>query len=208
LATSAEVVSRVESQTGPLKGKVEVKAIPVEESPVVQIVAEGKDARLVEKAAAAYAQALSDYVREYQDVHKVQPEVRVVLRPVGSSGPAAEMQSRAVEVAAIMFLLPLLAAVATALVLDNFQRSAAEANLAEVAALAPSSTVSATPAAATPAVSATSAAPAAPTSPAATPSVDAGVSPQLAHNPLADARPPAVDLPPNPQPAAPPQGAS
>jgi len=140
MAMSSEVVNRVEEEIGPLKGKVEVKAEPVEDSPVVQIVAEGRDPVLVVKAARTYARALSDYVTEYQDTNGILADVRVVLRPVGATGAPVEIQSRAIEIAAVMFLLPVFITVASVLALDNMQRSAAASKAADPSPQAPSTT--------------------------------------------------------------------
>jgi len=126
MAMSSEVVGRVEDELGPLKDKVEIKAEPIEDSPVVQIVAEGRDPVLVVKAARAYARALSDYVTEYQDTNGILADVRVVLRPVGATGAPVEIQSRAIEIAAVMFLFPVLITVGSVLAFDNMQRSAAQ----------------------------------------------------------------------------------
>ncbi len=132
LAGSQEVVRRVEKTTGSLKDKVTITAIPVQDSPLVQIVVEGKDQDLVAKTATALGAAVSDYVREQQAANDVASTDRLVLQPLGSPSPPVEVQSRALETAAILFLLPLLASVSLALILDNFQRSAVAAEAVPV----------------------------------------------------------------------------
>ena len=126
LAGSQEVVRRVEKITGSLRDKVTITAIPVEASPLVQIVVEGKDSDLVAKTATALGQSVSEYVQEQQTASNVAAIDRLVLQPLGSPSPPVEVQSRAVETAAILFLLPILASITLALILDNLKRSEIE----------------------------------------------------------------------------------
>jgi capsular polysaccharide biosynthesis protein len=123
LATSNEVLGRVEKITGPLRERVVVRALPVEDSPLVQITVEGQDRELVAKAAEAFAQAVCDSVSQRQDDNKIPAEQRLVLRPLGSSSPPVEVRSRAIEVAAILLLLPIAAAIGVAFAVENVQRS-------------------------------------------------------------------------------------
>ncbi len=108
LATTPDVLERVERTTGPLKDRVLITVEPVQYSPVVAYSVEGKDRALVAQVATELPKALSEYVSEYQDTGDVGSDVRLILRPLGSSGPPIEVQSRAIEIAALLFLLPVL----------------------------------------------------------------------------------------------------
>ncbi|MGV8083342.1 MAG: hypothetical protein AB2L09_06905 [Coriobacteriia bacterium] len=122
LATSKEVKDRVESKLGSLKKKVTVEAEPVEESPLVQIVVEGRDRDLVERVATEYANELVAYVQASQVANEVPVSARYDLRALGTSGEPTETQSRSVEIALILFLLPIIIVIGIALVLENMMK--------------------------------------------------------------------------------------
>jgi capsular polysaccharide biosynthesis protein len=135
LATTQNVLARVEQMTGgPLANRVKITAEAVQDSPIVTVSVEGDDPALVARVAASIPQAFSDYVSKYQTANGVAGDVRLVLRPLGSYGPPTKVQSRTVEIAAVLFLLPLLTAAGLAILIDNAQHADTVVPLAVVAA--------------------------------------------------------------------------
>ena len=123
LVTSQDVLERVKKKIGPIPEKDKVSAVEVPDSPLFQVVVEGNDSQRVAREAVAYAQAVTDYVLERQESSDVLASSRLVLSPLGTAAPPLEVQSRDIEIAAILLLLPILTAGGVAFVLENLSNS-------------------------------------------------------------------------------------
>ncbi len=137
LVTSQDVLNRVVEKIGPIPVKDKVLAVEVEDSPLFQVVVEGSDSKRVSREAVAFAEAVSEYVLERQQSSDILASSRLVLSPLGSAAPPVEVQSRDVEIAAILLLLPILTAGGVAFVLENLSNSAGAVTETKSAATAP-----------------------------------------------------------------------
>ena len=76
-------------------------AVEVEDSPLFQVVVEGNDPKRVSREAMAFAKAVSEYVVDRQESSGVL-EGSAGAQPAWQSAPPVEVQSRDVEIAAIL----------------------------------------------------------------------------------------------------------
>lgn len=125
LVTSQDVLERVIKEIGPIPKEDKVTAVEVEDSPLFQVVVEGNDPKRVSIEAMAFAKAVTAYVVDRQEASGVTEGSRLVLSPLGNAAPPVEVQSRDVEIAAILLLLPIMTAGGIAFVLENLANSAA-----------------------------------------------------------------------------------
>ncbi len=133
LVTSQDVLERVTKEIGPIPKEDKVTAVEVEDSPLFQVIVEGNDPKRVSIEAMAFAKAVTDYVVDRQESSGVLEGSRLVLSPLGNSAPPVEVQSRDVEIAAILLMLPIMTAGGIAFVLENLSNSSANSSTPSVA---------------------------------------------------------------------------
>jgi hypothetical protein len=123
MATDDTVMRALESQYGrPLQAKL--SAVPVENSPIVQLSVEGKDPAYITRVAATAQRAFISELEAYQRTNGIPADLRIVVRPLGPASRPELVVSREYEIVAILFLLPLAAMIGLALFIDNWSRGA------------------------------------------------------------------------------------
>jgi hypothetical protein len=123
MATDDSVMRALESKYGrPLQAKL--SAVPVENSPIVQLSVEGKDPAYITRVAATAQRAFISELEAYQRTNGIPEDLRIVVRPLGPASRPELVVSREYEIVAILFLLPVAAMIGLALFIDNWSRGA------------------------------------------------------------------------------------
>jgi capsular polysaccharide biosynthesis protein len=120
-ATDDTVMRALEKKYGkPLNAKI--AAFPVNNSPVVQLTVEGSDPNYITKVAATAQQAFIAELESYQKTNNIPEESRIVVRPLGPASEPELVVSRQYEILAVLFMLPVIAFIGLALLVDNAKR--------------------------------------------------------------------------------------
>ena len=124
MATDDTVMRALESKFGsPLRA--EIVAVPVDGSPIVQLSVEGSDPDYIAKVAAVAQEAFIAELEAYQERNKIPSGFRIAVRPLGPASAPKLLMSRQYEVLAVLFLLPVVAFVGLALLMENWSRESA-----------------------------------------------------------------------------------
>ena len=125
LVTSDVVMEKVKEELADPDLGASIKGESIKGSPVLRIVVQGNNALHIATVATTSARSLISYLREEQLSNDVPPEKRSIVRILGLPSEPIPLQSRQFEVALILFLASLSAAIALILVLENISQSKA-----------------------------------------------------------------------------------
>ncbi|MBI4733416.1 MAG: hypothetical protein HY779_01080 [Rubrobacteridae bacterium] len=119
LVVSDDMISALKKDLDNING--EIKAVPVEELPIIEITVKGSDPEAIRKVANEATSNFMSYFKNEQVRNEVPPADRISVRTIGEPSLAAVEQSRRKELAFIFFLLPIVLAGLLAFVLENFK---------------------------------------------------------------------------------------
>ena len=120
LLTSDIVMSRLKQRAGTIKGSV--AAVPIPDTPLIQVTVVGDDPQEIQKLAQTTADTFIDYITVQQEENKVSQQDRILVKIMTSASPPIPLSSRRAELAFLAFIAPLLAAIAASLALENLTR--------------------------------------------------------------------------------------
>jgi len=108
LVTSQPVLDYIQSRTGRIRETI--LAEPVVNSPVVKISVEGPDSGRVVQVASAAGEGLRSYIKKYVRENSIPTSESATVRILGAPSRPEQLSSRGIEIAAIVFLAPLIIA--------------------------------------------------------------------------------------------------
>jgi hypothetical protein len=120
LATSDAVKREVVRSIGRFKEVVAAGA--VENSPIFQVVVEGNDPERVAEVAKTYTSEIIKYITQQQNTNNIPNASRLKVRALGRPSTPKKTASRDVEIAALLFLGPILLAALLSLSLESLSR--------------------------------------------------------------------------------------
>ena len=121
MLTSDMIALAAEKEVGPLRAATEAKNI--EQAPIVEMTLSGDDPQRLREEGTALITALSNYLVEQQDIHKIPADDRIGVTMLSNSDAPAMQQSRDWEMRLIALLVPLMGAASAGLLLDRARSS-------------------------------------------------------------------------------------
>jgi hypothetical protein len=119
LVVSDELTANLTQDIKSMDG--EIKAIPVEGLPIIEVTVKGNDPEEIRNVASKATVNFINYFKNEQVRNEVPPSDRITVRTIGEPSPAVTEQSRRKELAFIFFMLPVACAALLAFVMENLR---------------------------------------------------------------------------------------
>jgi hypothetical protein len=118
LAISDVILEQVEKRVGKLE-KGMIMSEPIEDRPIFKIIAEGTNPSFIKKAAKTTAEEFIKYLKQKQRENDVPRSDRVVVNILGDPTEPVKLKSRKIEIALLLFMLPVAITFGLILLLEN-----------------------------------------------------------------------------------------